>query len=181
MKRLASILAFTVMASSADAALIPWTATLAPENEVPPVTGSSGFGAASGTIESDSGLLTWSVEWTDLTGEATGAHFHGPATTSANAGVVVDIGAISGLSSPSAGSTTISDVQVSDLLAELWYINIHTQANPGGEIRGQVIPEAVPVPAPATLPLLFGGVLLLTSLRVLRRKPGGPTLPTKLP
>jgi hypothetical protein len=165
------MLIFAVMAASVDAALIPWTATLGPDNEVPVVTGSDGFGTASGTVDSDSGLLTWSLEWADLTGDAVGAHFHGPATTSANAGVVVNIGGISGLTSPATGFTTISGSQVSELLAELWYINVHTQVNPAGEIRGQVIPEPVAISAPATLPLLLGGVLLLTLRRMIKRKP----------
>ena len=72
-------------------------------------------------------------------------HFHGPASAGANAGVQLNFGAISGTSSPSIGSSTISAGQASDLLAGLWYINIHTTAVAGGEIRGQV--TVVPVPA----------------------------------
>jgi len=30
------------------------------------------------------------------------------------------------------------DAQVADLKAGKWYINLHTAANPGGELRGQV-------------------------------------------
>lgn len=33
---------------------------------------------------------------------------------------------------------TFNDAQVADLPAGRWYVNIHTAANPGGEIRGQV-------------------------------------------
>jgi hypothetical protein len=36
------------------------------------------------------------------------------------------------------GSATLTDAQAADLLAGKDYINIHTAANPGGEIRGQV-------------------------------------------
>ncbi len=39
------------------------------------------------------------------------------------------------------GETALSDSQTADLLAGKWYVNIHTKANPGGEIRGQVVPQ----------------------------------------
>ena len=39
---------------------------------------------------------------------------------------------------PLIGSVTLSEAQAKDLLAGLLYVNIHTAANPKGEIRGQV-------------------------------------------
>jgi hypothetical protein len=145
------------MASTAQAAIVNWSATLAPENEVPPVMNSSGSGSASGTVDTNSGLLTWDISWADLTGPAVGAHFHAQATKAQNAPVVVTVGAISGLSSPTIGDTVITAPQVAFLLAGLWYINVHTATNPDGEIRGQV----AAVPVPATLPLLLGAGLAI--------------------
>jgi hypothetical protein len=40
--------------------------------------------------------------------------------------------------SPFEGDATLTDAQASDLMAGKWYFNIHTAANKGGEIRGQV-------------------------------------------
>jgi hypothetical protein len=40
--------------------------------------------------------------------------------------------------SPFEGEATLTDAQASDLMAGKWYFNIHTAANKGGEIRGQV-------------------------------------------
>lgn len=36
------------------------------------------------------------------------------------------------------GSSEITPEQLVDLRAGLWYVNVHTEANPDGEIRGQV-------------------------------------------
>jgi hypothetical protein len=38
------------------------------------------------------------------------------------------------------GQATLSEQQVNDLMTGQWYFNIHTQENPTGEIRGQVMP-----------------------------------------
>jgi hypothetical protein len=152
-----------ILPASAQAAIVDWTAILAPGNEVPPVLSPGASGLATGTVDTASGLLSWTVIWDGLTGPAIGAHFHGPAPVTANAGVQVNIGNISGLTSPSIGSTVISAAQIDQLRATLWYVNVHTQQFPGGEIRGQVIPAAVPVPA--GLPLLLTAGVALAALR----------------
>ena len=41
--------------------------------------------------------------------------------------------------SPMQGSAVLTPEQAKDFTNGLWYLNIHTQANPSGEIRG-VIP-----------------------------------------
>ena len=95
------------------------TAELDPANEVPPAVGSTGTGSAIGTVDTIAQSLTWTIEWADLTGPVTAAYFHGLAMPDANAGVQVIIGALSGLTSPSAGGTLISPVKFEDLLAGL--------------------------------------------------------------
>jgi len=87
-------------------------------------------------------------------------HFHGPAGLGETAGVQVNIGDISGLTSPSIGSATISDELESQLLAGDLYINIHTAANGPGEIRGQVVPE----PTSAFMAVL-GSLVLVGGVR----------------
>jgi hypothetical protein len=79
--------------------------------------------------------LSWRITYSGLSGPPTAAHFHGPAQPSTNAGVAVPIPNVA--TSPQ-GSATLTDAQAADLLAGRYYINIHTAANPGGEIRGQV-------------------------------------------
>jgi hypothetical protein len=65
------------------------------------------------------------------------AHIHGPAAVGANAGVVVPFKAP--VTSPITGTATLTDAQMADLEAGKYYANVHTAANPGGEIRGQLM------------------------------------------
>ena len=118
-------------------------------------TGSGGKGAGTMTLDHDTGVFSWFVAWENLDAPVTVAHFHGPATPDQNAGVQV---AIDAGSNPSSGSAVLTDGQIDDLLAGLWYVNIHTSAFAGGEIRGQVIALS-PVPIPAAL-WLFASALV---------------------
>ncbi len=147
----------------AQAAIINWTSSLDEAQEVAP-SGSTASGSAFGTLDDTSLLLSWNITWSGLTGPALAMHFHGPAAPGVNAGVQVNVGLLSGLTSPSIGSATITSLQAADFLANLWYLNIHTEAFPGGEIRGQV-----EVPAPAMLALLGIG---LAGLGLARRRKG---------
>ncbi|KQU74442.1 hypothetical protein ASC75_20645 [Aminobacter sp. DSM 101952] len=107
-------------------------ADLKAASEVPP-TDSPGTGTADVSVDSATKKLTWTVTSTGLTGDATAAHFHGPAAVGENADPVVDIS-----SSVASGSADLTDQQMADLQAGKWYLNIHTQKFPDGEIRGQV-------------------------------------------
>ena len=103
-----------------------------------PATASSGTGTAEAWLNKDTNLLTWKVSFSGLTGPATAAHFHGPAVPGSNAGVVVPF---TGTTSPLEGQATLTPAQAADLLAGKWYANVHTAANKGGEIRGQMVPK----------------------------------------
>jgi streptogramin lyase len=107
-------------------------------NQEVPVTGSPGRGMGVLTFDTSRNLLSWNITFGGLTSPRIAAYFHGPAPPGANAGPQLDIGAISGLSSPLIGTATISEAQANDLLAGLWSVNIHTIDFPEGEIRGQV-------------------------------------------
>ncbi|MBV9858684.1 MAG: CHRD domain-containing protein [Alphaproteobacteria bacterium] len=110
--------------------------TLNGASEVPP-TRSVGTGSASAVLTSQIRTLTYTVQYSGLTGPATAAHFHCPADPGANAGVAVPING--NLASPIQGSATLGDSQIQDFLNNKCYVNIHTQAYPGGEIRGQMM------------------------------------------
>jgi len=98
---------------------------------------SKGTGNADVTYDTTTKMITWRVTFDNLTGPATAAHFHGPAAPGANAGVALLIG--NNPTSPATGSATLDDAKAADLMAGRWYVNVHTAANRGGEIRGQVV------------------------------------------
>src|SRR3569832_1652960 len=112
-----------------------YKAALDGKSEVPPTT-SAGTGTADIDYDPASKKLSWKLTYTGLTGPATAAHFHGPAAAGENAKPAVAIPAAT--SSPVEGSATLTDAQAADLAAGKYYVNVHTAANPGGEIRGQV-------------------------------------------
>ncbi len=110
-------------------------AVLDGKSEVP-ANASAGTGTADLDYDPASKKLSWKLTYSGLSGAATAAHFHGPAEAGKNAGVAVAIP--NATSSPAEGSATLTDAQAADLMAGKYYVNIHTAANPGGEIRGQV-------------------------------------------
>ncbi len=110
-------------------------ATLNGKSEVPP-NASAGTGTADIDYDAATKKLSWKLTYSGLSGPATAAHFHGPAEPGKNAGVALAIPGAT--SSPAEGSATLTDAQAADLMAGKYYINVHTAANPGGEIRGQV-------------------------------------------
>jgi hypothetical protein len=111
-------------------------ATLNGANEVP-ANATTGKGDATVSLDKATKTLSWNVTYSGLTGNATAAHFH-PAAPGANANPVIPI-ATGSVPNPAVGTAVLTDAQIADLTAGKWYINIHTQANPGGEIRGQVV------------------------------------------
>ena len=122
-------------------------------------TGSAGIGSATLTFDTMANLLSWSGSFSGLGSAYLSSHFHGPAAPGLNANirvvitVVLDPGNLSGTFN---GSATLSAGQATDLLNDLWYINIHSAVLTGGEIRGQVL-----VPEPTTASLLALGTTLL--------------------
>jgi hypothetical protein len=106
--------------------------------EVPSVT-TSGTGSVTGTYDANTKILQYNASWTNLSGTAAAAHFHGPAAAGANAGVVVPFTLVNnGSSGTATGRDTLTASQEADLLAGKWYYNVHTAGHPSGEIRGQV-------------------------------------------
>ncbi len=123
------------VSSAARAETVSFAGTMSGATEVPAKT-TDGKGTAQASLDTTTKMLTYDVEYSGLTGPATAAHFHGPADAGANAPVVMPFPSTA---SPIKGTMTLTDAQVADLMAGKWYANVHTAANPGGEIRGQIV------------------------------------------
>ena len=121
--------------AQADAHLATFSTVLKGDQEVPPAA-TLGQGQLDAVLDRNTRQLRWKLRYSGLTGPALSGHFHGPAQPGSNAGVVLPLP--SPLSSPAEGSAQLTEAQAADLLAGRWYVNLHTAAHPGGEIRGQL-------------------------------------------
>jgi CHRD domain len=128
--------ALSLVSVAAHAATIQLKADLKASAEVPPKD-SSGTGTLTGTLNTETNVFTYHIEFSGLSGPAVAAHFHGPAAEGANAGPQVPIKG-SPVASPIDGKATLTAEQAKDLADGKWYFNLHTAANAGGEIRGQI-------------------------------------------
>lgn len=103
--------------------------------QVPMVT-TSAFGLGTFLLAKHNGNLKISATFTGLSGPITAAHFHSGAP-GISGGVVQDLGALIN------GNTIVGEVDptsfLSDLMAGNIYLNVHTDLNPNGEIRGQLM------------------------------------------
>ena len=121
--------------------------------EVPAVpTNASGLGVF--TLSQDRERLKFRVVVAGLSGAITGAHFH-IAAPGANAPVAVDLtsfrtgNVVEGEISSQGTTPLLTPALLAALVQGGVYLNVHTAANPGGEIRAQVLPERRVLPLDA--------------------------------
>lgn len=127
--------------------------------EVPPVA-TPGFGNCTVTLDDVSRAVNVSCNFNGLLASANNAHIHGPAPYGVNAGVILGLSFTAATSGTVTGNGILSVAHAQAVLDGLTYINVHSTQHPGGEIRGQIVPE------PASIALFaMGGVLLLRRAR----------------
>lgn len=102
------------------------------EAPVPVVTPARGCGRF--IININTNTISYHISFSGLSAPETAAHMHGNAGPGAAAGVKIALP----LGNPKVGTVTYLEADQAALLSGQWYVNIHTTANPGGEIRGQM-------------------------------------------
>lgn len=106
--------------------------------EVLPPSTSAGFGAGTVVLDREADTLTWRLTVGDLTGTETAAHLHGPSSAGQGAPVLVDLGA----GATKDGSWSFPAGLEEALAAGEAYVDVHTDAFPAGELRGQLVRRA---------------------------------------
>ena len=155
-------LAVSLVAAPAGAATIYLYSNIDGLQETPP-NASPATGYADLQFDTVTKVLSWTITYSGLLAGTSNAHFHGPAAVGVGpAGVRVGIPFTPAVTANTliGSSAPLSALFESELLGQLWYINIHSTAFPGGEIRGQVVPE------PGTFALLGLGLTALALRRV---------------
>lgn len=175
---------------SARASIITLGGPMNGANENPP-TATTATGSATVTVDTVALTINFNVIFSGLTGGDTAAHIHCCIAEGGNTGVATAVPVLPGFpAGVTSGSfinqqfslldaafynpafimanggsvSTAEPVFLAGLLNSETYFNIHTPANPGGEIRAFLLP----VPEPATFAL--GGLALLGIGTVRRRK-----------
>lgn len=125
-----------LVGTPALAEMMSFKADLKGSSEVPPTT-SKGAGNVDATYDTATKKLSWKGTVSGLSGNATGAHFHGPAEPGKNAGVMVPVPGVT--TGPFEGTATLTDDQAKAFTSGQVYFNVHTAANSNGEVRGQML------------------------------------------
>jgi len=121
--------------TSASGEILHFRAKLAPSSEAPP-SQRRGEGLAELTLDTESKLLSWKVTYSGLSGPLTGAHFKAPPEPGSVVGATMDLAPP--LANPVVSSTRLNDIQIGDLRAGLWSVNLLTAKCPRGELRGDL-------------------------------------------
>jgi len=127
----------TAAASSGQSGVVMYRAYLSGPNEVPPVQ-SQAKGVAAINVDTATKQASWRVDYTGLSGPAAEAYIYCGAYPGPKINAAFSLGYGPKAASPITGSGDMTDAQFAALLAGKCYVNIHTEANKGGEIRGQL-------------------------------------------
>lgn len=167
LNRSLSFIALCLVSSISAAAIVNFSTTIdGAQANAGAGTGSPATGTGTFTLDTETNEFNWDISFSGLLSAQTNAHIHGPAAPGVDAGVQIALGV--GSPDVSTVGTILGADQAADLLADLWYVNIHTVDIPAGEIRGQILSDVSAVPVPAAFWLFGSGLVGL--LTVLKRK-----------
>jgi plastocyanin len=131
--------AFYRVGDQALTPVIALTVLLSGESEVPPAASTA---TGVGLLSIKGTQLNYTIRYSGLVTNATAAHIHGPASTTNSAGVLFPLeGVAAATAGRLSGSHTLLPEELAHIVAGRTYVNVHSAANPGGEIRGQIRPK----------------------------------------
>ena len=124
---------------SAKATVYPFNVTYSGANEVP-ANASTATGTISGTYDDATNTISFTINFSGLSANATAAHFHFPAIPGIAAPPIYPHSPFPSATSGTFGPAiqVITEAEELQLLGGLWYSNIHNSVYPGGEIRAQI-------------------------------------------
>jgi hypothetical protein len=135
-----ALLTGAAWAGGALAEPLSFTVPLTGAQCVPPVD-TAGSGSAKLTYDAATRVVTWDIPYSGLSSPTTMAHFHGPAKAGQNAPPVIWLNKQGAPpANPMTGSATLTADQAKQFTGGEWYVNVHSESHPAGEIRGQVVP-----------------------------------------
>lgn len=123
---------------------LEFTANLTGDQENPPVE-TDASGMATLMLSEDLTMLSYDLTIMDIE-NVTAAHIH-EAPRGENGGVIFPIA--DGSFENASDEVELNEEQLNALLSENYYINVHTEQNGGGEIRGQIMFDAEDAPGPS--------------------------------
>ncbi len=173
MSKIASLLAAAALALplAASAEVHAYVGLPLTPTQEPVAPNSTGTGSVTALYDSTTKVLLYSIVYQLNPGATvTNAHFHGPAALGTNAGVAIGLPVLpTGNAGKVTGTVTLSAAQQTDLLAGLWYFNLHSTLAGGGELRAQMIENSATLVLPTyangklTLPVVLTPGLLPTA------------------
>jgi hypothetical protein len=114
--------------------MVALTATLNGASEKPNPTPSTATGTFAGELNTTTRVLSYTVTYQGFT--PTMGHLHKITKADGTGGVDV---AFKSVTSPITGTTAaLAQSKVDSMLAGFYYVNLHSAAYPGGEIRGDI-------------------------------------------
>jgi hypothetical protein len=109
-----------------------------------PVVSTNGGGTMDARYDRNAKELNLTFAWANLSDSVVSMHIHGPAPRGVSGPVLVPLTGFNRNRSGTYTTTIVVDevkLKEVELLRGDYYLNIHTKAFPGGEVRGQIVFE----------------------------------------
>ena len=133
----ATLLVGNVLVHTQDGDRFTARLSLVPVNAVTALT-TSGSGSATGVLIERDLVVTGTFD--GLSSPATAAHLH-RAPKGLRGPVAFELGITHAVTGVLSGSVTLTEEQVEALNAASYYVQVHSETNPDGEIRGWLLQE----------------------------------------